>query len=65
MGIEKQNHSLPKFNSNPASLQGTFSEEPGVVLAGVLPFPVEFLSVLYSVNVLNTFSFSKSSRTEK
>lgn len=44
-------------------MQGTFSEEPGIVLAGALPFLVELLNVLCNVSVLNTFS--KSSRTEK
>lgn len=63
MGIKEKQHSLPKLN--PAFVQHTFSEEPGVVLTGMLPFRVELLSVLCSVNVLNTFSFSKSSRTEK
>lgn len=65
MGIEKKNCPLPKLNSNPASAHSTFSEEPGIVLVGVLLFPVELLNVLYSVNVLIAFSFSKSSRTEK
>lgn len=46
-------------------MRGTFSEEPGLALAGILPCCAELPNALCSVNVSNTFSFSKSSRTEK
>lgn len=63
VGIKVKQYSLPKLHSNPESVQGTFSEEPGIALAGALPFLVELLNVLCSVRVVHTFS--KSSRTGK
>lgn len=55
----------PQVKHKPRFVQGTFSEEPGTALAGISPCLVECLNVVCSVNVLNTFSFRKSSGTEK